>query len=314
MKILEQRFLNKVAKLDFPILITGETGTGKTSLAKYLHGLRDKFLPFVTINLASINESLIDSELFGHVRGSFTGATHDKKGLLDNVQHGTLFLDEVAELNLGTQKKLLELLEEKIYRPVGSIHDKKFKGKIIAATHQNLRKKIKQKNFRADLYYRLNTLSIELESLRSDKEKLEIKIYALFNKIKEKYQKSDVFLSKELLDYFLSYPWHGNYRELKNCMEYLISVFDGLLYQSHLPHYMLQEESERVIFDTYEETICTFEKKYLEKMLVENQGKINQTARNLEMSKTTLLNKIKKYNLREKIVKIKELNITNSMK
>ena len=154
-----------------PILLLGETGTGKSTFAKVIHDKVSPSEPFICINLATLNENLIEGELFGHVKGAFTGAICDKKGYLETVGRGTLFLDEVGELSYSSQKKLLLLLEEGVFFKLGSTKERKFFGKVIAATNRNLLKMIKNGTFREDLYYRLNCFSFEVDPIRYDKKK-----------------------------------------------------------------------------------------------------------------------------------------------
>ncbi len=300
--------MKKFINLTSPILIRGETGTGKSFLAHEIfskaHVHKDAFL---TVHLASLKEDLLESELFGHKRGAFTGALENKSGYLKDVGRGTLFLDEIGELSLDAQKKLLYLLEEKKFTPVGSTHPIAFEGRIIMATNKNLEQMVKEKTFREDLYFRMSVFQIELKPLHLDLEKLNSLIEHLFTKLKTEHRKFSAELTPELKKFLLNHQWAGNVRELKNSLEYaLVMAETNYIRPSDLP--LLQTYSKRaennsgddffkMFDDDFNASLEKFEQLYLGKILDKYQGKVNLTARKLGISKTTLIAKAKKYGI-----------------
>jgi len=223
------RLVEKVSRTEAPVLIRGETGTGKELVARAIHfnSLR-KEKPFVTVDCAVLSENLIESELFGHVRGAFTGATKDKIGLLEIGDGGTVFLDEIGNVSLSTQAKLLRVLQEKVFKAVGGTKDKRLDIRFIAATNKDLETMIKEGTFREDLYYRLNVVPIFIPPLRERKEDIPLLInyfiskYALEHKI---YLKVDNF--RELVKHSQMEEWKGNVRELENRIERALVLSDG---------------------------------------------------------------------------------------
>ena len=199
-----------------PILIEGETGVGKTQLAKKIFSLSKlKSKKFTQVNIASISNELFESELFGHVKGAFTGAIEDKKGFCETVGEGILFLDEIGELSLEKQASLLTLIDESVFYKVGSTEELKFRGKLIFATNKNLAKMVESGKFREDLYFRLRFFHITLPALRDHKEIKQI-IWDEFQNSKVSHIRYDVVLSSEIVECLAQYPWPGNYRELAN--------------------------------------------------------------------------------------------------
>lgn len=300
-----EKFLN----ISSPILITGETGTGKSFIAKEIFERssinKEKFL---TVHLASLKEDLLESELFGHVKGAFTGASENKQGYLKDVGAGTLFLDEVGELSLEAQKKLLYLLEEKKFTPVGSTAARDFKGRIIMATNKSLKDLMEKGLFREDLFYRLSLFRLEQKPLRENIKLLEKLMDVFLNELKEKYCKPQLFLNDKIKNNLLSHKWKGNVRELKNCLEYAVAMSDGrqLSYQD-LPNFLLIENSFQKpssdseflsqFPDDFGKSLELFERLYLKERLLKFSGRINETSKILGMSKTTLIYKAKKYQL-----------------
>jgi DNA-binding NtrC family response regulator len=309
--------VKKLLNISSPILITGASGTGKSFLAKKIFNLstinQEKFL---IVHLASLKEDLLESELFGHRRGSFTGAIENKNGYLKDVGSGTLFLDEIGELSLEAQKKLLYLLEEKKYTPIGSTAALNFDGRLIMATNRDLQVMVNEGKFREDLYFRLSLFHIELESIAIDKIKLHKDILRNFETYKNEYKKTSLQMSPEVLTLLLSSPWRGNYRELKNCLHYMVALSeDNILYKKDFPIGFLTKQSLRTAtneenfiaqFPTeYGKALENFEEWYLKGMLERFSGKINETARTLGMSKTTLINKARKYKIDTLLIRAK---------
>ena len=214
------RQIERVAKTSATILITGESGTGKELVARaiHAHSLRsDK--NFIAISCSAIPESLIESELFGHLKGSFTGALRDKKGLIEEARGGTLFLDEIGDLSLMMQTKLLRLLQEDEFKPVGDTKTKKADVRFIAATNQDLAEKVKKKEFREDLYYRLNVIHIALPPLRERKDDIPVLAHYFLGRYSKINNKGIKGLSDRTMEMLLNRDWPGNVRELENVIE-----------------------------------------------------------------------------------------------
>ncbi|WHY00168.1 sigma 54-interacting transcriptional regulator [Neobacillus sp. DY30] len=229
-------FCKKVAPTDSNILILGESGTGKSVLAEYIHKISNRNKgPFLAINCAAIPEELLESELFGYSKGAFTGAsTLGKQGLIEAANGGTIFLDEIGEMPLTVQAKLLQVIQEKQFIPVGSNKIKKVDIRVMAATNKNLAVMVKDKEFREDLFYRLNVIDIYLPPLSERKEDIIPLIYNFLNKFNQKYNENKV-ISQECLNVLLHYSWPGNIRQLENLMERLVIVSDSIIQLSDLP-------------------------------------------------------------------------------
>jgi two-component system response regulator PilR (NtrC family) len=220
--------ISKVAKTDASVLVTGESGTGKELVARSIHDLSERAnAKFVAINCAAIPEHLLESEFFGHKKGAFTGAYQDRLGLFEIANCGTIFLDEIGELPLHLQSKLLRVLQEKTFRPIGSNVEHNLNVRIIAATNRSLHKEVASEKFREDLYYRINVVSIALPPLRERKEDIPILIESIFNKLNLKVD--DLNLTKDNLNILMSYNYPGNVRELENIIERALVMGDGKL-------------------------------------------------------------------------------------
>lgn len=301
--------LSKIINISSPILITGPTGSGKSQLArKIFERSRIYREQFLTLHLASLKEELLESELFGHKKGSFTGALENKNGYFKNVGTGTLFLDEIGELSLESQKKLLYLLEEKKFTPIGSTVAQDFLGRLIMATNKDLKSMVMAGTFREDLYFRLSVFQLELDSISLDKEHLLVEIHKQFEKTKTAHHKAHLRLSAEVAGLMQNFTWKGNYRELKNCMEYLVVMADGPeVLKSDFPKWFLsdlspdQAASAQDFISHFSEdmniALANFEQWYLKAMLLRFNGRVNETARVLGISKTTLINKARKYDI-----------------
>lgn len=293
-----------------PILITGETGTGKSTLASEIHRISPFSKgKFQIVNLASINESLIERELFGHLKGSFTGAFNNSNGYIDQVREGTLFLDEIGEISLSFQKKLLMLLEERIYAPIGSSSFRRFNGRVIVATNSNLKKMVREKIFREDLYYRIVTFQIRLKPIREDLELMRKLIDKFCRKYKSELNHDKFQINENCLEWLIKkYFWYGNIRELRSCIEFLVYSYNREINISDLPFWIKEEEKrtngtsvnknyENYFHSQYHRSIADFDKYLIKGFLNENEGKINQTSRQIGLNKTTLIAKIKKYSI-----------------
>lgn len=297
----------KCTNLRAPLLITGETGTGKSYLARKIFNQSEIYKEkFLTVHLATLKEDLIESELFGHKKGAFTGAVENKNGYLYEVGEGTLFLDEIGELSLEAQKKLLYLMEEKKFTPVGGQVALDFKGRIIMATNKNLGQMVKEKLFREDLYYRIKVFHLELRPLRENKEVLIKEIENILASLKKQYHAPYTMLGPEALDYLVNKEWKGNFRELKNALEYAIVLgrknkIEVCDFPAEVSALEKPEIESLAFLEAFPEDFHAgqelFEKLFLENWLLKNTGKVNETARRLGISKTTLIQKAKKYRI-----------------
>lgn len=292
----------QVANTDATVLITGETGVGKNIVAKLIHSFSDrKQQQFVHINCAALPESLIESELFGYEKGAFSGASAKGKiGLVQLADKGTLFLDEIGELPLGLQSKLLQLLQDKTYLPIGGTKTRSTDTRIIAATNHDLLKMVKEGKFRKDLYYRLNILSIDIPPLRQRKEDIFPLLYHYLEKFNKKYGKQKSF-SNELLDRLQEYEWPGNVRELEHLVERLVITARHDIIEVHdLPETIKNHRVSRIDYD-YDNTSLKNILENVEKEVIEQALKkyktTRTTAKALKMSQTSLMRRLKKYGL-----------------
>ncbi|WGL61487.1 sigma-54 dependent transcriptional regulator [Pigmentibacter sp. JX0631] len=295
-----------VANRNTTILITGENGTGKENVARLIHQKSARSAkPFIAINCAAIPDELIESELFGHEKGAFTGAHTAKRGKFELAHNGTLFLDEIGDMSLKTQSKLLRALQEQKIERVGSDETITVDTRIIAATNKNLEEEIKKGNFREDLYYRINVIPIILPPLRQRKEDIELisshylSLFSAENSIKNKK------LSPGAVQILKSYSWPGNVRELKNIMERLsIMVSADIIEPQHLPYpisnikYEKNEEFENLFLSSdYKEARAKFEKIYIQRKLEEFDGNVSRTADAMGMERSHLYRKMKQLEL-----------------
>ncbi|SMD11755.1 sigma-54 interaction domain-containing protein [Sporomusa malonica] len=242
------QLVDRVAAVDINILILGETGTGKSALAKHIHKSSSrKDGPFISINCAAIPDELIESELFGYMAGAFTGALQKgKTGLVELADGGTLFLDEIAELPLRLQGKILSVIQERRFIPVGGRQEKETDCRIISATNRNIEDMIEQGSFREDLYYRLNVIEMELRPLRERPDDTMALIYYFLNQFNKKYKKEHS-ISPECRDILLDYSWPGNIRELENMIERLVVVVeDSVINVCHLPKVFSEAFSKKI--------------------------------------------------------------------
>lgn len=229
--------VKRIASTDVNVLITGESGTGKELIARAIHeqSIRKQH-PFLPLNCGAIPENLIESELFGHMKGSFTGAVIDRKGIFAAADQGTIFLDEIGELPLHMQPKLLRVLQEHKVKPIGAQHEIKINTRTIAATNKNLLEEVQQNRFRQDLFYRLNVITIPLPPLRKRRSDIPLLVTHFIEKFNHKLNKKISGVTNEVMDYFFQHPFPGNIRELENMIERMATLEqNGILTTRHLP-------------------------------------------------------------------------------
>ncbi len=290
------RMIERVSQHSYPVLILGESGTGKELVARSAHfqGPR-KNRPFVPVDCSALVPTLIESELFGHVKGAFTGAQQNKPGLLEAADDGTLFLDEIGDLPIDMQAKLLRALQEREVRPVGSNERIPLRARIIAATNRDLDAAIRGGTFRQDLYFRLNVVQIKLPPLRERKTDIPL----LVNSFLEKFCETDKpvhTVSDETMRRLMAYDWPGNVRELENCIERAIALGTGSIMQmTDLPSNLQYDARERVSDDSEMVPLMVLERRAIFRAMRETNGDKLAAARLLGIGKTTLYRKLKQY-------------------
>lgn len=278
------------------VLINGESGTGKELLAQEIHDVSSRSNePFVPINCAAIPEELLESELFGHKKGAFTGAAKDHKGLFQTANKGTLFLDEIGDMPASLQVKLLRVLQERCVRPVGSTQYIPIDVRLISATHKNLDQEIKEKRFREDLYYRLNVVNFLLPALRDRKEDIPLLINHFLTKLAEKTNQDIKHLSPDALMLLLHYDWPGNIRQLVNVMEQLFALSPTNMIAEHLVQDALRMESNSVPSLTEAKRI--FEKDYAIQLLQLTKGNMSEAADLAKRNRTDFYKIIKRHDI-----------------
>ncbi len=282
----------KVAPTETTVLLLGETGTGKEVFAQAIHYESNrKSKPFVALNCSAFPKDLLESELFGHAEGAFTGATKSKKGYIEEAHEGTLFLDEIGEMNIDLQAKLLRVLETGEFFRVGDSKTKLVNVRFIAATNKNIQKESEEGNFRKDLYYRLSVFTIELPPLRERKDDIEILANHFIKLFSRKTNKQEPHTTKSFIKALEQHAWKGNIRELKNIIERSVILSEGELTENILPPDFASEENSNV-FD-----LSFIEKNHIRKVLAYTNNNKTQTAKLLGIGLTTLYQKIKDYNL-----------------
>jgi two-component system nitrogen regulation response regulator NtrX len=279
------------------VLIYGESGTGKELVARSLHAasLRNKG-PFVEVNCAAIPEELIESELFGHIKGSFTGASEDKIGKFQKADGGTLFLDEVGDMSLRTQSKVLRVLEEQRFERVGSNQTLHVDVRVLAATNKHLEQEIGRGAFRQDLFYRLNVIPFFVTPLRDRKVDIPLLARFFLNEFSSEYGKKTRELSEAAMEILLRYPWPGNVRELRNLVERLVIVCpQARIEPHHLPPELFRgvAESPQQPYSTLHEARSAYEREFILRKLQEHRWNMTQTATALGLERSHLYRKMK---------------------
>lgn len=304
--------VEKIVDSDTTIIITGESGTGKGLVAGAIHRYsRRRNRRFVSINCGAIPENLIASELFGYVRGAFTGATANKSGKFEQADGGSLFLDEIGDMNLEMQVKLLKVLEEKEFEPVGGNKPVKTDVRIIAATHKDLEEEVQNGNFREDLFYRLYVIPVRIPPLRDRISDIPLLIDYFLDLFNRKNHRTVEGVHSEALDRLVAYPWPGNVRELRNVMERIVVLKGGgVILPADLPGRLAAEHDDgpsaaNPSADLPDDGICLstavneYEKALILQSLKKTHWVKNQAAKLLQMNRTTLVEKIKRYRLQK---------------
>ncbi|MCC6550572.1 MAG: sigma-54-dependent Fis family transcriptional regulator [Ignavibacteriaceae bacterium] len=300
-KVLD--LIAKVAETDVRVFITGENGTGKELVAKAIHEMSQrKNSPYVDINCAAIPNELIESELFGHEKGAFTGAIQNKTGKFELAHKGTLFLDEIGDMSLQAQAKVLRIIEEGKVEKVGGNKKTEVDVRIISATNKNLKEEIEKGNFREDLFHRLNVIPIVIPPLRERTEDIPLLVKAFTERISEKYKKKTKQFSNDAIELMKQLPWKGNIRELKNIVERIIIIVDKPVIQKSDLESLLPYEKQSIndLIDqsnSFQDFKEKAEKAFILKQLEASGWNVSKTAELLEIQRSHLYNKMKKYGI-----------------
>ena len=293
------RLAEHIAPTDSTVLIQGESGTGKEVVARYLHNLSSRAEgPFMSINCGALPENLLESELFGHVKGSFTGAVRDKQGLFAAARGGTFFLDEVGEMPPSLQVKLLRVLQEREVIPVGATESIPVDVRIIAATNRELEEEIRRGNFRSDLFYRLNVIALDLPPLRERRDDLLLLIESFLNQLGTESDSPAKALSSEALDAVMVYDWPGNVRELENALEHAVVLSRGnIIDAAALPVRITTRRKEPLVAErSYRNpALEVIERAYIMWVLQAEGGNKTRAAEVLGIDPSTLYRKLSRY-------------------
>ncbi|MFM8268840.1 MAG: sigma-54 dependent transcriptional regulator [Pseudomonadota bacterium] len=304
------QLIMSIKDTDSNVLITGESGTGKEVVARAIHDLSPrKKLPWVAVNCGAIPATLLESELFGHMKGAFTGATQNRMGRFQLAANGTLFLDEISDLSPDLQAKILRAIQQRVYEPVGSAHSLYLNARVIAATNQNLEQAVKERKFREDLFYRLNVIPINLPPLRDRKSDVPLLVKAFVSKFSEQHKRDVTGTSEEAMRVLMQYQWPGNIRELENLIERVVILKrePGIIELKDLPI----QHFKSVSLDRYissvsfpeggldlNEAMNDFENELILQALRKTQGNKNKAANLLNLNRTTLVEKLKRKGLK----------------
>jgi two-component system, NtrC family, response regulator HydG len=295
--------VTRVAPTDTTVLVTGESGTGKELIARAIHaGSRRSDKPFVPVNCAAITETLLESELFGHAKGAFTGAIRARRGLFEEADRGTLFIDEIGETTLGFQAKLLRTLQEGEIRRVGESQAVKVNVRVIAATNQDLRQAIVEKRFREDLFYRLNVVPLRVPPLRERREDIPLLASHFLNRYNEKSGQTKV-LTAEAVAKLFEHTWPGNVRELENMIEQAAALSATASIGAVDIRFAAERPAAQGPVQTLAEAVEAAERRVIEAAVVRRAGDLNVVARELGVSTTTLWRKLRRLGLQGSVAK-----------
>lgn len=291
------------------ILISGETGSGKEVVARAIHEKSERAeAPFVAVNCATLDDHLLESELFGHIRGAFTDAKSNKPGLFEVADHGTLFLDEIAEMDLRLQAKLLRVLEDKTFRRVGGTRDIQVDVRVIAASNVSLMERVRNNRFREDLYYRLSVIPVHVPPLRERGDDVLVLADTFLKRYNHEFSRNIVTFSNDAKEAFLSYHWPGNVRELRNAVERMVLLEDKeIIDKDSLPEGILRARKTRAVeisgenigpfVTTKSQFIDSFEKQYLDSLLRACQGNVTRAATVADMDRSSFQRLLRKHSL-----------------
>ncbi|HEU4522319.1 MAG TPA: sigma-54 dependent transcriptional regulator, partial [Thermoanaerobaculia bacterium] len=290
--------VERIVSTDRPILILGETGTGKSVLASWLHrnGPRAEEA-FVDLNCAGLSREFVETELFGHEKGAFTGAVTAKTGLLEVAHRGVLFLDEIGDVDLQVQPKLLKVLEEKKFRRLGDVRDRFSDVQLIAATHQDLHESIREKRFRSDLYFRISTIPLTIPTLRQRPPDIPLLVDFFLARFGNEMGAPGVEIAGPAMRALQEYSWPGNVRELKNVIERAILLSDRRTINLRDLRFESERGPEGASAMTTQLTLEEMEKWYVEQVLREENGHVESAAKRLGIPRSSLYSKLKKWRL-----------------
>jgi two-component system, NtrC family, response regulator GlrR len=292
----------QIASSDVSVLIQGESGSGKELLARALHLASDRaHHPFVAINCGAIPENLLESELFGHAKGAFTGAVSAHQGLFKSAEKGTLFLDEIGDMPMSLQVKLLRALQERVIRPVGSTSSITIDVRLISATHRNLMDEMQAQRFREDLYYRINVVNLALPSLAERREDISPLAHYFLEKFAKKHRKLIQSFSPEALMCLVQAPWPGNIRQLQNVIEQTVVLATGSIIPQNLVQKALITEHNNIA--PYETARHLFERDYLINLLKYTQGNVAQAAKLAQRNRTEFYRLLERHHLQASLFK-----------
>lgn len=291
--------IKQVSSADTTVLISGNSGTGKELVARSIHNHSSSSdEPFLPVNCAGIPEQLLESELFGHEKGAFTGATEERQGYCEAAGHGTLLLDEIGDMPLNLQSKLLRVLEEEAFRPVGSTETRPMNARVIAATNQDLEGMIENDTFREDLYYRIAVYKIQIPSLQERKDDIPLLVDHFVNELNVKMNLNCPGPSDEALDQFMSYDWPGNVRELRNVLERcMILCRNREISVDDLPDKMKGGGEVRESPDRLETAMEMYERQHIRRILEDSDWNKSRAAEKLDIGRTTLYRKMEELGL-----------------
>ena len=287
----------KILSSESPILILGETGSGKGVLARWLHENSPRAdEAFVDLNCAGLSRELLETELFGHEKGAFTSATASKQGLFEVAHRGTIFLDEVGDVDLQIQPKLLKVLEEKRFRRVGDVRDRQVDVRLIAATHQDLGQFVRERKFRDDLYFRISTIPLSFPALRERIEDIPTMAQYLLNKLSADLGRGEITLDDGCIKALQAYSWPGNVRELRNVIERAVLLSDQRTIGLKDLHFDGHTSVGAPFLDS-RLTLLELEKQHIERVLQEEQWRVERAAKRLDIPRSSLYQKIKKHQI-----------------
>ena len=288
---------HRILSTESPVLILGETGSGKGVLARWLHENSPRAdEAFVDLNCAGLSRELLETELFGHEKGAFTSATASKQGLFEVAHRGTIFLDEVGDVDLQIQPKLLKVLEEKRFRRVGDVRDRQVDVRLIAATHQDMGQLVREKRFRDDLYFRISTIPLSFPALRERIEDIPTMAKYLLDKVSVDLGRGELHLDEASIQALKAYSWPGNIRELRNVIERAVLLSDQKTITINDLHFDGHTQVGSPFLDS-RLTLLELEKQHIERVLQEERGRVEKAAKRLGIPRSSLYQKIKKHQI-----------------